>query len=104
MRLRLSPCVQFVKSGFVSVSLLLCVALPWAALCCSDTLSSSCHILLIFYFDALPETFFSDTFFFPDSDLFFALSSVFLYDSDFYSSILYIVFKVFFFHVLCIFN
>lgn len=97
VRLRLSPCVQFVKSGFVSVSLLLCVALPWAALCCSGTLSSSCHILLIFYFDALPETFqfLVIHFFFPDSDLFFALSSIFLSDSDFYSSILHIVFKVF---------
>lgn len=68
--------VQFVKSGFVSVSLLVCVALYVSCLVLlfSDTLSSSCHTLLIFYFDTLPETFwfFSDNSFVPDSDLFSA--------------------------------
>lgn len=56
-------------------------------------LPHSAHILLWCF--AGNFSVFSDTLvFFPDSDLFFALSSVFLYDSDSYSSILHIVFKV----------
>lgn len=59
LRLCLTECVQFVKSGFVSVSLLVCAALCVSCLVLyfSDTLSSSCHSRLIFYFDTLLESF-----------------------------------------------
>lgn len=47
------------RQAFVSVSLLVCVALYVGGLVLlfSYTLSSSCHSRLIFYFDTLPETF-----------------------------------------------